>query len=135
MTREEAKQLAEILTAYADGKDIEYKMKTVDKWNTWNAKNATTLRFVFDDYDYRIKKEPIYRPFQNKEECLVELQKHQPFGWVRYCNRFVNISNIEEMGVCFVYSSTLVSLGYMDALTMLNFADGTPFGIKEEIVI
>ena len=32
---------------------------------------------------FRIKPEPKYRPFENAEECLAEMQKHQPFGWVK----------------------------------------------------
>lgn len=74
------------------------------------------------------KKEPTYRPFKNKEECWEEMQKHQPWGWICDRDSFSNIMSIadEEIETSF----HLCSMGY--AFDDFTFADGTPFGIKEE---
>lgn len=66
--------------------------------------------------------EPTYRPFKNIEECWQEMQKHKPFGWV-----------IHKEEKCYM---TLASIypneEFKKMLSNCNFADGTPFGIKEE---
>lgn len=134
MTQEEARKAAEVMMAYADGKEIEFKIKGEDRWETWDGRD--TLGFEFDDVDYRIKKEPIYRPFKDKEECWAEMQKHQPFGWVCYYGRFINITNIDNKGIvfqCKIDSDTvnLDTLEYQDSLKHMKFVDGTPFGVKE----
>lgn len=105
--------------AYADGKDIEFRMKGDEKWERWIV--AYNLEFNFDEYDYRIKQEPTYRPFKSKDECWKEMQKHQPFGWLKekvggYCS----IRYIKD------------GIDYKEAFEEQTFADGTPFGIKEE---
>lgn len=76
--------------------------------------------------------EPQYRPFKNAEECWCEMLKHQPFGWVKdkeggkYC--ITGIIDLVEYNA----ESTSFSFGWGVALSRLTFADGTPFGIKEE---
>ena len=89
---------------------------------------------------YRIKSEPKYRPFKNAEECWQEMLKHQPFGWVKKtcgnCNFLhimelystgIVINNVDNFG-CF---KNLIKT-YNVAFVETTFADGTPFGIKEE---
>lgn len=68
------------------------------------------------------KKEPTYRPFKNKEECWEEMQKHQPFGWVKYKSNkaLTHIAAIDN------------GIDFIRAYEKITFADGTPFGIKEE---
>lgn len=116
MTRDEARKAAEVMLAYADGKTIEYCQMGDDMWLP-----ATTPIFAWDSTDYRIKKEPSYRPFKSKEECWEEMQKHQPFGWLKekvggYCS----IRYIKD------------GIDYKEAFEEQTFADGAPFGIKEE---
>ena len=77
MTREQAKHLAEVLNAYAEGKPIEVFLD-------WEWGEVDLNEYSFDESEsYRIKKEPKYRPFKNAKECLEEMKKHQPFGWLR----------------------------------------------------
>lgn len=64
--------------------------------------------------------EPKYRPFKSKEECWQEMQKHQPFGWIKKNGNYVNIMQVSEES------------SYDVGLKNLTFVDGTPFGIKEE---
>ena len=77
MTREEAKKLLPFIQAYCEGKTIQSKCIT-DEMPLWLDDNNPT--FEVDDFDYRIKPEPKYRPFKNAEECWNEMKKHQPFG-------------------------------------------------------
>lgn len=131
MTREEAKQLLPIIQAYAEGKTIQVKLKTdsnalCEKWV--DVKNPD-----FDIYEcYRIKPEPIYRPFNSAKECWQEMQKHQPSGWVKYRSGGL-LMNIISIGAGITVHNNTSNCGYSfkSAFSLLTFADGTPFGIKE----
>ena len=127
MTREEARKAAEVMLAYADGKKIEWCQKGCnDDW-----RSIVTAHFDWDSNCYRIKPSPTYRPFKNAEECWQEMQKHQPFGWVkteageyRFIDRVTSEIHLADQGKS--YSA------FCGALENYTFADGTPFGIKEE---
>lgn len=74
-------------------------------------------------------KEPKYRPFKNKEECLNEMQNHQPFGWVKsISHNYYSIIEITDTGCIFIDS---YRLSFSDMYKYNTFVDGTPFGIKE----
>ena len=77
MDRNQAKRLLPIIKAFAEGKAIQ--LKTVNKG--WQDIHSAS--FDSNPKNYRIKPEPKYRPFKNAEECWEEMQKHQPFGWVK----------------------------------------------------
>lgn len=125
MTREEVKQLLPIIQAYAEGKEIEIFDKTMKMWKT-----AMLPHFDCDSNIYRIKPEREYRPFKDAEECWQEMQKHQPFGWVKEKERNVRteINYIHDEGVMFSCGSVL----FERLFDIYSFADGTPFGIKLE---
>lgn len=85
---------------------------------------------------YRIKPEPKYRPFKNAEECWGEMLKHQPFGWIGFVNKMEKYPVYQNI---LIINSKGVTLDLEDVTSPLNesfetmiFADGTPFGIKEE---
>ena len=91
---------------------------------------------------YHIKPEPKYRPFKNTEECWNEMQKHQPFGWLKDKNKDSVLMNIQALfdemltitdGVYF-RGINLINRwhGFEEAVKEYTFADGTPFGIVEE---
>ena len=64
MTKEKAKQMAEVLNAYAEGKPIEVLLD-----GEWGEVDLN--EYSFDEREsYRIKKEPTYRPFKNAKEFL-----------------------------------------------------------------
>ena len=73
-----------------------------------------------------------YRPFKNKNECLAEMMKHQPFGLVKYYDKFISIISIDYYGIEYLYEKEPVNLDYSESLRYLKFIDGTPFGIKKE---
>ena len=78
MNRQQAKELLPIIQAFAEGKTIQVQ-EDID-W-CYLGNNAD---FNLSPQRYRIKTEPKYRPFENKEECWQEMLKHEPFGWVKY---------------------------------------------------
>ena len=118
MTREEAKVLLPIIQAYAEGKAIESRCIKGDKSLWYDDEDPS-----FDnDFEYRLKSEQKYRPFKDAEECWDEMQKHQPFGWTKL------IGEIEYSFITDVDDT----INYSDAIKEYTFADGTPFGIKED---
>lgn len=128
MTREEARKAAEVMLAYADGKKMEYNSRGSDKWE--EIEDFALPNFNWNNYEYRIKPEPTYRPFKDKEECWNEMQKHQPFGWLYeiLSSAYVNINGIDSLCVCCDEDAH----EYCKAFDKFTFADGTPFGIKEK---
>lgn len=124
MTREEVKNLLPVMQAFAEGKEIQY----VNSEGRVSDKET-----MFDDvsyaFRYRIKPEPTYRPFRDTEECWEEMQKHQPFGWIKATYGHFEITGIKKVGVCFGLGNNCH--GYEYTFTNFLFADGTPFGIKE----
>lgn len=125
MNRNQAKEFYPFLQAFADGKAIECRTKPSALSKSWQDMNDWTemkeIEF-WNNTEYRIKPEPKYRPFKNAEECWAEMQKHQPFGWTKL------IGAIEYSFITDVDDNT----NYSGAIKEYTFADGTPFGIKEE---
>ena len=87
MTREEARNAAndrlinareeaDIMMAYADGKTIEYSYDT-DNW----LPCEDPVTFDFECCYYRIQPTMIYRPFVNSKECFDEM-KNASSIWV-----------------------------------------------------
>ena len=130
MNRKEAAELLPIIQAFAKGKDIEYRTKGFNE----NWKKVTQIpELSFKSFEYRIKPEPKYRPFKDAKECMTEMLKHQPFGWITSQGAFFYIIYIEDK--LFGYGSacgTILHSEFNDVLKSFTFADGTPFGIKEE---
>ena len=103
MDREEARRRAEIMIAFANG-----------------------------------RQEPKYRPFKTQEECWNEMLKHQPFGYLRYMesNKIVQITgmNTASNGELRIDLSINRHMYYttIGLFEVYTFADGAPFGVKEE---
>lgn len=70
--------------------------------------------------------EPAYRPFKNKEECWNEMLKHEPFGATKHKEKQFYLN-----WIC-VGNNGIDGKPFSDAYNDYTFADGTPFGIKEE---
>ena len=125
MNREHAKELLPIIRAFAEGKSIEFK----DSYGKWIKSDL--LAFDLPLKNYRIKPKPKYRPFVNVEECWQEMQKHNPFGWIKYKTDNV-YSFIVKVDKDYVYLAVNEYWSFDTLLKKYTFADGTPFGIKEE---
>lgn len=128
MTREEIKKMLPILVAFAEGKAIESRCVKGDK-SLWYDDEDPSFD---DDFEYRIKPEPNYRPFKDAEECWAEMLKHESFGWVKekvskafYCIGSFDVENI-------YVGTTNIIHSYADSLKNFTFADGSSFGVKVE---
>lgn len=86
--------------------------------------------------EYRIKPELAYRPFESAQECIEEMRRHEPFGWVKY------ISNEGDScwyisGIRYVSAFSFIKLrgSWMNTNILFEnytFLDGSPFGVKVE---
>lgn len=125
MNRNQAKDLLPIIQAYAEGKAIESRCIKGDKSLWYDDEDPS-----FDnDFEYRIKPKPKYRPFENAKECWAEMLKHQPFGWV-----VGRRDGVMYLIRCLEYVSVYTSIQYSfkDAFDKFAFADFVPFGVKVE---
>ena len=137
MTREEAKEFYPILQAFAEGKVIECRtkpssLKGSDTPNEWTEMKELVL---WNNIEYRIKPESKYRPFKNTDECWQEMLKHQPFGWTRDKDYDIYdmVTRVIDSGILFAGSYFNEIATYDFSYDRVTFADGTPFGIKEEL--
>lgn len=125
MTKEETKNLIVVMQAYVDGKQIQYTAAESEYWT--DAKSPE-----WDpNYDYRIKPEPKYHPFANADECWQEMLKHHPFGIMSSKNSkdYMSFKSLNDEGCDFCgYEGESFESAFDD----IQFADGTPFGIKED---
>ncbi len=124
MTRDEVEELLPVLQAYAEGKAIQSESE--GKWYDDDE-------MILDgNWNYRIKPELKYRPFKDAEECWQEMQKHQPFGWIRWKKEPRNYQSlvlVEKGGVGCVIDE--ISMKFKESFDILTFADGSVFGVKE----
>ena len=127
MTREEVKEMLPVLQAFADGKTIESRCIKGDKSLWYDDEDPS----FYNDFEYRIKPEPTYRPFKDAEECWLEMQKHQPFGWVKWNDVRYNIYAVSSTSVCLI-NGNCENMDFAYAYQKLTFDDGLPFGVKVE---
>lgn len=66
--KEQAREAAEIMLAYANGEEIEYKDRFDNDWKTGDIS-----AFDFVHREYRIKK--VQSPSEAREECLAEIME------------------------------------------------------------
>lgn len=120
--RQRTKELLPIIQAFAEGKTIE------SRYIRGNEPFSDSTNPSFSgDFEYRIKPEPKYRPFVDKEECWQEMLKHQPFGWIKY--KEVTKSLITEVSSIGIKADKIYY--FQEAEEVFTFADGTPFGVEE----
>ena len=122
MNRKEAANLLPIIQAFAEGRVIESRTKPSTVKGTDVPNDWTEMKEIefWNNTEYRVKPEQKYRPFRDAKECWQEMQKHQPFGWVKTDSVYepiLHVNECDDFNATFKYST---------------FADGTPFGIKEE---
>lgn len=135
MNRIEAKEFYPFLQAFAEGRVIECRTKPSfiegsDVPNDWTEMKEIEF---WKHTEYRIKPESKYRPFKDAEECWQEMQKHQPFGWIKCKEGYFSVVyvNDEYAGLGDKYDSSIL-LASKNSYTDNTFVDGTPFGMKVE---
>ena len=146
MINEQIKQLVDVLQAYVNGKtiqyyDVDYSFKIAHPGernfnNKWVDVDEDHI-FKLDLYEYRIKPELKCRPFRNAEECWKEMQKHQPFGWIKdkEDGHYSMVTTVdaaagEDKKHINISGDYLCPLDV--TMCCYTFADGTPFGINIE---
>lgn len=135
MTKEDIKEFMPLMQAMLEGKTIQRHFD--DRVSEWI--DIEEIFVGLGASSYRIKPEPKYRPFRSMEECWQEMQKHQPFGWLKSKKngRFLCIGEVswkEGYGdvVITFYTSKPFSLYSNSAYREYTFPDGAPFGVIEE---
>lgn len=150
MTKKEVKKLLDNTKVYVNGKNEEIQKKLFSLGYSWRndkdnidyidapffyINSDNTLSFgrnmkYFTMHPHKeitaedilsISTETKYRPFKDAEECWEEMQKRQPFVLIqpKNCNNYT-ISCIDN------------NMDFNRYFNEYTFADGTPFGIKEE---
>ena len=127
MIRENVKMNMDIISAFAEGKIIQYKTVTGSWCDLTESEGLPMGTLEEEPNNFRIKPEPTYRPFANSEECWAEMQKHQPFGWVKTKDKGIRLCIV---GLNQKNAFTQVGHKYDEALDEFTFDDGTPFGVK-----
>lgn len=157
MTQKEIEKFLTETKVYVNGKSKEIQEKLFSLGYCWTEGKDTKVMFedkpfLYIDEDHNIAygcdmvnfiyyeyreisaeeilslelTEPSYRPFKDAAECWDEMIKHKPFGWIKYKEKdcWVAISIIED--------NEGDLNGYDASFEEYTFADGTPFGIKED---
>ena len=127
MTKEEIKEAAKVMEAYANGKKIQCNDNHLCNGEWVTTDNPS---FNWDKYAYRIKSQPKYRPFKSQEECREEMHKHPDFGWIIAKDSKI-MYHIYVIGIGHVLIDS-ISISFPETFAEYEFTDGTPFGIKEE---
>ena len=123
MTVQEIREAAKVMEAYANGKKIQY----LNDDNEWI--DTSLPLFNWAKHIYRVKPQPKYRAFKSQEECWQEMHKHPDFGWVTD-GYYKSTISVKSDSIVVTISSLEYDFG--KAYIHFTFADGTPFGIKEE---
>lgn len=127
MTREEAKRRAELYSALAEGKIIQFNQENGE----WIDLTMELIEVLSESaFRYRIKPEPKYRAFKNQEECWEEMHNHPDFGWLTRIDTGEYTQIPAVFSYCILFNSA--TYNYEKAFEYYTFTDGTPFGIKEE---
>ena len=131
MDRNQAKVFYPILQAFAEGRVIECRTKPSSVKGTDVPNDWTEMKEIefWNNIEYRVKPETKYRPFMDAKECWQEMQKHQPFGWIK-STLFKDLALVERVTTLYIEINRDI-IDYKDALKKFTFVDDTPFGIKE----
>ena len=123
-------------TVYCQDKDTKepvWLLSRGDECYSWWEVNRIPDFYKNNPRSYRVKSEFKYRPFKDIEECLGEMQKHHPFGWIKNCGDWYNIISTDVDSVKIINTrGAIVTLHFRHLLANYHFADGTLFGVKEE---
>ena len=138
MTREEIKKVLPVIQVFSEGKVIQTKNGD-ETWITIGKETDLNIESLAEYPDcFRIKPEPNYRPFKNAEECWQEMQKHQPFGWIKDKNdghysmvTTVDAAAGEDKKHIEISGGNIWTLS--ETMCDYTFADGEPFGINEDL--
>lgn len=117
-------EMIAVLQAYKEGKTIQFAFKEDGKF-VYTIPSEGEVAWDFTEYNYRIKPEPHYRPFESAEEVMEAINARG--CWLK-----------DNYGVCFsimrfdddraLMGGDNESFRYRDLYDNCTFYDGTPFG-------
>lgn len=129
MTEEERKLAIakrDVIQAYLDGKPVQYRLKDCGGWIT---NPNLSLTFNFEKFDYRVKPEPTYRPYEDTQEFTKDVIAKGPV--IKYKNGMHSV--ISSFGENYVFTVGGTSYTYKALLKDFCWAsDASPCGIKQE---
>lgn len=132
MIRENVKKNMDIISAFAEGKVIQI-LNERGEWIDLTERDGLPMGTLEEEPNiFRIKPEPKYRPFANAEECWEEMQKHQPFGWVKLKDTESGYYMLKGIASQVVIGFNETPFSYKKVFEDYTFANGTPFGVKIE---
>ena len=114
-----------IMNAYEDGKTIEQKRFDRTEWES--IVYDEDFPFDFASYEYRIKPEDKYRPYESVDEAFADAKKHgfwmkhKPSGRICFSTRFLEERNT-------IYINSQASVIGLDDYVWLD--DGSHCGVK-----
>ena len=130
MNRKEAAELSPFIKAFGEGRIIESSSIT-DVSKAWREVTDFPIGMI-KNFKFRIKPESKFRPFKDAEECWQEMQKHQPFGWVKMKDTESGYYILKGIANQVVIGLNETPFSYKKVFEDYVFADGLPFGIKVE---
>lgn len=134
MNRKEAKEFYPFLQAFAEGRVIECRTKPSAVKGTYIPNDWTEMKEIefWNNTEYRVKPEQKYRPFRDAKECWQEMQKHQPFGWVKLKDTESGYYMLKGIASQVVIGFNETPFSYKKVFEDYTFADELTFGIKVE---
>ena len=130
MHRNKLKSILPALVAFANGKTIQFRSEKREWTDLLDDEIA-----IDPGYDFRIKPDSKYRPFSSQKECLGEMMKHQPVGYIQGDGCVLYVLMVDDD---FIYhlsngakQKEVVFTPFMEAMEQMKFLDGTPFGIED----
>ena len=128
--KKDINKLMSILQALERGRTIQFAVTDKEWIDIDSDEDGLSLETLINNSQaYRIKPEIKYYPISSAKECRQQMQKHQPFAWVKekHSDRYSLITEVNGLSIK-VKEGCL----FTDSVKYYTFADGTPFGVKEE---
>ena len=125
------KEMIEVMQAYLIGEKIElhYLYDTKDYWIT-----SGTPIWDWSNFDYRVKPNKKYEPFDTPEEFLAAYRKHGEFIENKESGEKMN-DYVDKNGIVFLSTALNCTHTFESLVTLFGyykFSDGTPCGKEVE---
>lgn len=122
------KLLIEIMQAYVDGKQIQYRGPWSLPW-----KDVTEpIIWNFANFEYRVKPENMLRPYANAKEFLDAYKAHDSLLKRKVDENYYTVLVIKEHGIVFNNGKKEDFLYYDELIKVFTFSDDSPCGITME---
>ena len=123
------------MLTWAEGKRVQCCQKCSSSWYTMlSPKNEyVCANWDWNKYDYRIKPEPHYRPFENAEEVLEAIKEKGQYLMLKSPKGYYHINCVYPERPDLTNSPLRIRINgkvhtAKDMMTYYEWADGTPFG-------